>query len=126
MATWINQHHLQAFNRSLLMHRKMFVSHIIYWVLSATLVTSSSPRATDIIMASQITTFVNELALPSPQAKPLVSTLVNDSNLAAYLSQSQYVESGLVSLACYVAQIALGATSVDQTPVNATEIEVNW
>lgn len=77
-------------------------------------------------MASQITTFVNGLALPSPQAQPLINTLVNDSNLADYLKKSQYVESRLVSLACYVAQIVLGAESVDQTPVNPTEVNANW
>ncbi|TVY80672.1 Bifunctional solanapyrone synthase [Lachnellula suecica] len=90
------------------------------------MVSSSSPRGLDTTMASQITTFVNGLSLSSPQAQPLEKTLVSDSNLTAYLNNSKYLETELISLACYVAQIVLGADSVDQTPISPTEVETNW
>ncbi|KAH8647546.1 putative 6-hydroxy-D-nicotine oxidase [Tricladium varicosporioides] len=77
-------------------------------------------------MESKLTTFVTGLAVSSPQEHILTSRLGSDSNLAAFLNGSGYIKSELVSLACYTLKLALETDSVDQTPVNRAEVEINW
>ena len=96
----------------------------VTFVASASLQQGASSQPGN--MNTQSASLVNSLALPSSQAKAVTSKLENDSNLAAFLNGGSYVESGLVTLACYVLQACLGAASVDTTPVSPTEVDANW
>lgn len=94
-------------------------------IASAAFASSFSILQTD-NMQGKIATFVDELHLPSSHSQELIGTLEGNSNLSAFLTSSDYVESGLVSLACSVAKTLIGAESVSTTPVNQTEVEGNW
>ena len=101
---------------------------LIYYVLAgaaAIIATSSSTCKID-EMKSASAEFVGDLALPSSQTQLLISTLEGDCNLAAFLDGHDYLESGLISLACHVAQAILGSESVDTEPVDQTEVMLNW
>lgn len=73
-----------------------------------------------------IAAFIDDLALPSSQVQLLTSTLESNLDLSTFLGGTEHSQSGLVSLACFVAQEVLGAESVNTAPVDQTEIDANW
>lgn len=77
-------------------------------------------------MNERITTFINSLDLPSSRAQYLTLKLGHDSTLEAFLNGKERDASALLQLACFSAEICLGADSVDSSPVNHTEVDGNW
>lgn len=81
-----------------------------------------------VVNASQaINTFINELNLPAASAKGIHNKLFRNVRVIEPILSGQSVASlEVVQLACDIAQIALGFSAVNTTPVNQTETDGTW
>ena len=106
----------------------MFSLRLLYYVwagTAATIAASSSSHNIDKLQSAGAK-FIDDLDLLAAQAQSVLRTLEADSNLASFLNGTDFLESGLVSLACNVAQTIFGAESVDTAPVEQTDVMLNW
>lgn len=78
-------------------------------------------------MESQMTTFVQSLAITPAQADAVKKPLNNDSNVAAYLHGKTWDATKLTQAACIALKFVLGdKKKVDTKPVDAALVDENW
>ncbi|KAF2744284.1 Glucooligosaccharide oxidase [Sporormia fimetaria CBS 119925] len=74
----------------------------------------------------QISTFVESLAVPSPQAEAAQTSLNADPSVTAFLQTGEWIASALTKAACQSLRLILGDSKVDTTPVSPAVIQENW
>ncbi len=87
---------------------------------------SFGPSPPPAMMASPVAEFIDSLLLPEAQGAVLKSQLAPDPEITAFLEGRDTAPASRTSSACLVAQVALGAESVDTAPLNQSNVKINW
>jgi hypothetical protein len=92
---------------------------------------TNSPRSAPALCAraatdTQITTFVQSLAIPTAQASAITKVLGADTNLAAFLQGKTWDAQKLTQTACAALKLVLGDSKVDTKPVDSALVDENW